>query len=72
MTGSLTLSPLENKVTIAWKNDDQATVCGKGQFFCPTHHIFSLTLLYSKGRFLEQNRGAKWCHFMQKQSGQCK
>lgn len=26
----------------------------------------------SKARFLEQNRGAKWCNFMQKQTGQCK
>lgn len=32
MTGSLTLSPLENKVTIAWKNDDQATVVEKVSF----------------------------------------
>lgn len=26
----------------------------------------------SKARFLGQNRGAKWCNLMQKQTGQCK
>lgn len=34
MVGCLTFSALEYKVSISWKNDDEATVCGKGQFLC--------------------------------------
>lgn len=37
-TGSLTPSPLEYKVTVAWEIDDQATVYGKGGF-CASPHL---------------------------------